>query len=391
MGRDPPRDSHPDGNSHYRSGEHQRAWRALCVWAAGRVLIDVRLDGCHTLAPELVRGDGRILPAPVYPSPVGDAVRRVLGQERLNRLMEFRSTIRRQTQPLTRPFHQAWPTITYYLGFITTFLVVIAWVTNLFSKPEATIFGGTVTIIGVAIAAWHFRYQSARRPVVFLDPVQFVPNSRLVLLSPLGEHNRQVITAAVEGADDATLVFLYLAPPRPQEAPPRLFEIRDRYGLDKVGKDILSIAKRTAMRANVPAKYLYAIGGPQQVFDIAGQVRPEEIIAEATVSKEVTQAARSNSRLMIAPEYVRFQLIDGVKIAHNVMHDIYLQHAHGTRPNGVEAPFRRQGSPLRAPVPAPPLATPNAAPPPTSERADTANEAGPARVTDPVDPPPETQ
>jgi hypothetical protein len=144
----------------------------------------------------------------------------------------------------------------------------------------------------------------------------------------------------------------YLAPKRPQEAPPRLFEIRDRFGLDKVAQDTLSVAKRTAMRANVAARYLYAIGGAQQIFDIAGRARPEEIIAEAIVAKELTQAARSNSRLMIAPEYVRYELLDGVKIAHNYMHDLYSQGAEedtiGPGGSGILSP---------APVRTPPAAT----------------------------------
>jgi amino acid transporter len=299
--------------------------------------------------PELVRGDGRILPPPVYPSPVRDTLRRALGSERITQLDAARAAIRQRTRTATQEFRRAWPTITYYLGFLTTFLVMIAWVTNLFSKPHATIFGGAVTLIGVAISAWHYRWQSERRPVVFLDRVQYVPDSRLVVLSPLGAHNREVINAAVAGADVATLVFLYLAPKRPQEAPPRLFEIRDRFGMDKVAQDTLSIAKRTAMRANVSARYLYAVGGAQQIFDIAGRVRPEEIIAEATVAKELTQATRSNSRLMIAPEYVRYELLNGVKIAHNHMHDIYAQ--------GAEEP----ATGARAQPPIPPRAGQNGA------------------------------
>jgi amino acid transporter len=298
--------------------------------------------------PELMRGDGRILAPPQYPSPLRDGIRRALGSERVERLDAARVAVRQRTGPATREFGRVWPNFSYYLGFITTALVMIAWVTNLFSKPHATIFGGAVTLIGVAISAWHFRYQSERRPVVFLDRVEHIPDGRLVVLSPLGAHNREVINAAVAGADGSTLIFLYLAPKRPQEAPPRLFEIRDRFGMDKVAQDTLSIAKRTAMRANVAARYLYAVGGAQQIFDIAGRARPEEIIAEAVVAKELTQAARSNSRLMIAPEYVRYELLDGVKIAHNYMHDLYSQ---GPEEDDI-------GSGLLSPTPArtPPLA-----------------------------------
>jgi amino acid transporter len=331
----------------------------------GAAHIGARID------PELVRGDGRILAPPTYPSPFMDAARRALGQERVDQIRLWRATLSRQTQPLTRPLRGAWPTITFYLGFLTTFLVVIAWVTNLFSKPHATVFGGAVTIIGVAVSVWHFRYQSERRPVVFLDRVQYVPDSRLVVLSPLGAHNREVINAAVAGAGTSTLIFLYLAPTRPQEAPPRLFEIRDRFGLDKVAQDTLSIAKRTAMRANVPARYLYAVGGGQQIFDIASRTRPEEIIAEAIVAKELTQTARSTSGLTIAPEYVRYELLHGVKIAHNYMHDIYSQ--------GTEESASGPRARLPAPVRTPPLASSNGA--------DEANPVKPAPPGEPAEPP----
>jgi amino acid transporter len=320
--------------------------------------------------PELVRGDGRILAPPTYPSPVRDAVERALGSERIAQFNATRTAVSQRAAPLTSDFKRAWPSFSYYLGFITTALVMIAWVTNLFSKPHATIFGGAVTLIGVAISVWHYRWQSARRPVVFLDRVQYVPDSRLVVLSPLGAHNREVINAAVAGADTSTLIFLFLAPKRPQEAPPRLFEIRDRFGLDKVAQDMLSIAKRTAMRANVTARYLYAVGGGQQIFDIASRTRPEEIIAEATVAKELTQTARSASGLTIAPEYVRYELLDGVKIAHNYMHDIYSQ--------GAEESASGQGARLPASTRTP-LASPNGV--------DGANPVKPAQRSEPAEPP----
>jgi amino acid transporter len=321
--------------------------------------------------PELVRGDGRILAPPPYPSPVRDAVKRALGRERVAQFDAARAVVSQRAAPLTSEFKRAWPSMTYYLGFITTALVMIAWVTNLFSKPHATIFGGAVTLVGVAISVWHYRWQSARRPVVFLDRVQYVPDSRLVVLSPLGAHNREVINAAVAGADTSTLIFLYLAPTRPQESPPRLFEIRDRFGLDKIAQDTLSIAKRTAIRASVSARYLYAVGGGQQIFDIASRTRPEEIIAEATVAKELTQTARSTSGLTIAPEYVRYELLHGVKIAHNYMHDIYSQ--------GAEESASGQEARLPASIRTPPLGSPNGA--------DGANPVKPAPRGKPAEPP----
>jgi hypothetical protein len=56
--------------------------------------------------------------------------------------------------------------------------------------------------------------------------------------------------------------------------------------------------------------------------------------------------------LMIAPEYVRYELLNGVKIAHNRMHDIYAQ--------GAEETAREQGARSPSLVPTPPLANPRA-------------------------------
>ncbi len=40
----------------------------------------------------------------------------------------------------------------FWLGILTTLLVLTAWTTNLIAKPLATAFGGSVALIGMAIA-----------------------------------------------------------------------------------------------------------------------------------------------------------------------------------------------------------------------------------------------
>src|SRR5206468_4806204 len=40
----------------------------------------------------------------------------------------------------------------FYLGLLTTAMVSLAWTVNLFAKPLATLFGGSVTLIGMLIA-----------------------------------------------------------------------------------------------------------------------------------------------------------------------------------------------------------------------------------------------
>jgi amino acid transporter/nucleotide-binding universal stress UspA family protein len=40
----------------------------------------------------------------------------------------------------------------FYLGLLTSTMVLVAWGTNLFAKPLATLFGGSVTLLGMAVA-----------------------------------------------------------------------------------------------------------------------------------------------------------------------------------------------------------------------------------------------
>ncbi|TMD66834.1 MAG: hypothetical protein E6I97_23685, partial [Chloroflexi bacterium] len=58
-------------------------------------------------------------------------------------------------------------TLNFYLGILTTFLVVTAWTTNLIAKPLATAFGGSVTALGMLIAYTNYRFhlKKGRVPV----------------------------------------------------------------------------------------------------------------------------------------------------------------------------------------------------------------------------------
>jgi hypothetical protein len=198
----------------------------------------------------------------------------------------------------------------------------VAWATNLFGKPLATIFGGALTAVGMGVAALHFRYQQVRHPIVFLDTPVPAPRSSLVILTPHDERNRVVVQDALASADTHPPVFLYVAPPS-DLPPPRLFEIRDRFGLDAEAQLTLSRAKRACNEARVQAKYLYAVGGSQQVFDIAARVRPAEIVAEAETARRILHKARSQSGIALSPDYVITRLVDGARVAHNVMHQVY--------------------------------------------------------------------
>jgi hypothetical protein len=273
-----------------------------------------------------------------------------------SRIGEGTAAVRAQVGPLLARL-RGWSAeplsdITYYLGFLTTALVLVAWVINLYFKPHATIFGGGITALGVAIAAAHYQYLKRRgEPAVFLNVPSPTPDSWLVVLSPISNNSKTVIQAVVRRAHGRPLVFLYLAPQSLMEEPPRLFELTIRFGEDRNAQRALSFAKREATAHQINAKYLYAIGGAQQVFDIARRVRPDEIVAEEHTAKRISHAAPSEAGMAVSPEYVRYQHADGMTIAHNVLHELYTRPSGpGTAVGGLRAsPPTRSSPPAKSP------------------------------------------
>ncbi|HEX8036390.1 MAG TPA: APC family permease, partial [Ktedonobacterales bacterium] len=69
------------------------------------------------------------------------------------------SAIAAQTSPVRSALSHLWPSVKFYLGIFTTVLVVGAWGVNLVSKPLATAFGGTLTVLGVGISVVHYNRQ----------------------------------------------------------------------------------------------------------------------------------------------------------------------------------------------------------------------------------------
>ena len=232
--------------------------------------------------------------------------------------------LRPLTVTLARVWAKAWPELKYYLGFLTTALVFVAWLTNLVGKPLATTFGGGLTMLGLAVAVLHYRYQSVRYPVVFLDTPRRIPGVRLVVLTADKRQSKAAIEAAMADAKAHLPTFLYLAAPS-HLPPPRLFEIRDRFALDEDAQAMLSRAKRRCTEEGIQGRYLYAVGGARQVFDIASLVRPDEVVAEAETAKRITntRAGPSEGGLALSPDYVRYHTIDGIRVAHYVLHKLY--------------------------------------------------------------------
>jgi amino acid transporter len=243
--------------------------------------------------------------------------------ERLHpRVAEGLRGVGERTQQWMSPIRQwardSWPTIKFYVGILTTILVGIAWVTNLFAKPLATLFGGGFTVIGLGVALlYHQRLiQQGEAPVAPMQILQRMSDSLLIALSSVSTYNRQVIDAAIESADGHQLVFLYLS--RKPTQSPRFMQFADPYLTDVEAQRTLTYAANRAKRAGLKSSFIYRLGGAGQVIDIWRIIRPDEIIAEAEIAKKVSK--------YVPPDYVRYQQSEGVRVAHYVRHQVTQGH-----------------------------------------------------------------
>src|SRR4029077_1438865 len=83
-------------------------------------------------------------------------------------------------------FGHFWRSLDFWLGILTTFLVMLAWSINLIAKPLATAFGGSVALLGMGVALLNYRIskQQGRLPVVVTTGVEGrLPGSVLAVLS----------------------------------------------------------------------------------------------------------------------------------------------------------------------------------------------------------------
>jgi amino acid transporter len=242
------------------------------------------------------------------------------------RLVVGGAAVGRALRPAGIRVRGVWPDIKYYIGFLTTFLVVSAWVINLYAKPLATFFGGGLTVLGVVVSIVHYRYQQSRgvTPVFVEYYLQRIPRSILVVLSPAVKHVDAVMRVATQSADGRNLVVLYLG--HPQERVARPFEIAEPYLFDVPAQQALSQAAAVCAREHVPARFIYRVQAPNAVADAWRVIQPDEIIAEGDLAKLIAK--------QVSPDYVRLQVADGARVVHAVKH-----HVSGleTQPAGVPA------------------------------------------------------
>ncbi len=203
----------------------------------------------------------------------------------------------------------------FALGVLTTALVVLAWATNLFAKPLATVFGGGVTIVGVIIGlVTHRLRQRGDKPAVFPhlhrhdQPIMLLSQARRsprpAVLAVVPEREAQadaLVETANRVAAGGPIVFLYHGTDTRAPRPPRFLEIADPYRDDPMAQamfeHIARIARQRGLRRQYHHVYLPRLVRPGTVGGIWRTRRPRELLVVGDDPDALPDVAASADRL----------------------------------------------------------------------------------------------
>jgi amino acid transporter len=211
----------------------------------------------------------------------------------------------------------------FAMGIVTTLLVLLAWVVNIFAKPLATGFGGGLTVVGLVIGLMTYRYYRRHRPAVF--PVPFRPQrASASIATALGGHRSAgevlVILPHEQGAEEAVVLagslaagargatFLYRGERHGLEYAD-LFEVSDPYLKDYAAHDAFARAEMLARKHVSNRRYVYVPGG-----------LPREIVGEVwrTIAPKETLVALEDKDVLppMAVDRVHRHLAGGTTVLH---------------------------------------------------------------------------
>ena len=197
-----------------------------------------------------------------------------------------------------------WRRLDFWLGVLTTLLVVLAWSISIVSQPLATAFGGAVAFAGMGVA--YVNYRRGRVPMVTSTLDRRIPGSLLAVLTAGDEHNAAVIEAAITDARGKPVVFLYLAHPQAERIP-ELFEVVEPYFDDEDAKETLKQAALQARKVGLPCRFVYRpeeAGSAARLWQI---VHPHDVVLSAEHAAQFEE---------INPDRIRYELTPTGKIAH---------------------------------------------------------------------------
>ncbi len=202
-----------------------------------------------------------------------------------------------------------WYSIDFWLGILTTVLVIVAWCTNLIAKPLATAFGGSAALIGMGISFINYRQsqKQGRLPVAVTTGVEGrLPGSVLAVLTAENGRNDAIIRTAIAIADSKPVVFLYLGEPGPDRTP-RMFEVIDPYLDDLHAKEYFGKAENQAQKAKISRRFVYRKEEPDAISRIWHVIHPRDIVIAANRASDIED---------VNPDRVRYEITSGGKVAH---------------------------------------------------------------------------
>jgi hypothetical protein len=204
--------------------------------------------------------------------------------------------------------HDLWYNVDFWLGILTTFLVALAWSTNLVFKPLATLFGVSVSGLGMVVAYINYAQykRKGRLPVVTTGIEGRLPGSVLAVLTANNPHNDAVIHNAITNADGNPVVFLYVGEPKVQRVP-RMFEFIDPYSEDQQAKETFGKAENIARKSKIARRFIYRQQAPGAVASVWQVVHPRDTVVAAEVTPEVVD---------VNPDRIRYELTPEGKVAH---------------------------------------------------------------------------
>jgi amino acid transporter len=158
----------------------------------------------------------------------------------------------------------------FTVGIITSVLVVTAWVTNLFAKPLATLFGGCITVIGLVVA-WITHRARRRAGLPGIVPVvqrldQLVRLHRggwqsrhpvMVLLNGDGQDLDALVQAGIAQAKGGALCFAFVGTVPAHGPGSRILEILDPYLSDEPAHHAFRVAQRLSRSRHAPEHLVY--------------------------------------------------------------------------------------------------------------------------------------
>ncbi len=197
--------------------------------------------------------------------------------------------------------------VNFWLGIFTTLLVLTAWITNLIAKPLATAFGGSVALLGMAIAftSYTLHRRKGRTPVVATGVEKDFPGAVLAVLTTGSRSNEAIIQAAITNPDKKPVVFLYLGQ-RVSDRKPELFRLIEPHLNDEQASKDMGRANYLAQEAKIECRFIYRRQEPGAIYHVWQELHPQDTIlaeeqmpeVEQIQPKRVESEATSNGTLM---------------------------------------------------------------------------------------------